>query len=94
MEIETVDQNLGASSNLANQLSKVVFENNEEFGRILTEFCTVHAQVRRYVYKDGMVSMLELVLIVIKTVRVLNALHIYFSMDKIGYGTGYCSTLH
>ena len=47
METETVDQNMAASSNLANQLSKVVFENNEEFGRILTEFCTVHAQVSK-----------------------------------------------
>ena len=46
METETVDQNM-AASNLANQLSKVVFENNEEFGRILTEFCTVHAQVSK-----------------------------------------------
>ena len=90
MEIETVDQNLGASSNLANQLSKVVFENNEEFGRILTEFCTVHAQVRRYVYKDGMVSMLELVLIVIKTVGSQCPPHLL----QYGYGTGYCSTLH
>jgi len=43
MESETGNQDV-ASTNLAQQLSKVVFENNEEFGRILNDFCHVHAQ--------------------------------------------------
>ena len=33
------------TDHLAQQLSKVVFENNEEFGRILNEFCNNNAQV-------------------------------------------------
>lgn len=33
-----------ATNHLAQQLSKVLFENNDEFGRILSEFCTTNAQ--------------------------------------------------
>jgi hypothetical protein len=34
-----------AMDHLANQLSTIVFENNDEFGRILNDFVNGHAQV-------------------------------------------------
>ena len=45
MESETGERAITNTSNLSQQLSNVAFENNEEFGRILNEFGSVHSQV-------------------------------------------------